>query len=72
MSRLKLVLGKYPVKKLERKFGGLVFWLDLGGPQMQIRLNNDADVREGDLLTIYTEVLNASPPHSSNGPSRQR
>ena len=66
-GRLKLVLGKYVAKKVTRQFGGLQFWLDLGGPQMRINSNIDADIREGDLLTIYTEVLSASAPHSGSG-----
>lgn len=55
--RFKLELGKYAVKNLTRKFNGLEFWLDLGGPKMKIHIPFDADVREGDLLTLYTEVL---------------
>ena len=63
--RMKLVLGKYAVKNITRRLGGLQFWLDLNGPQMRINLNTDADIREGDLLTLYTEVLGAQPSQTS-------
>jgi hypothetical protein len=67
-----LILGKYAVKGVSRRFGKLTFALDLGGPTMEIKLPGDADVREGDLLTIYTEVLGADTPHNRRRPTSQR
>lgn len=55
-SRLVLVLGKFRVK--ERQDRKMV--LKLGGStEMTVMLPEHADVREGDLLTLYTEVLYA-------------
>lgn len=57
--RYRLILGKFPVIKLEKDF--------LGNTQATVDLQNrayfvmqlpaTADVKEGDLLTLYTEVL---------------
>lgn len=60
--RLILVLGKFRVVKLvDRKMT-----LKLGGTtEMTIDLPAVADVRDGDLLTLYTEVLLAQPSQSS-------
>lgn len=56
--RLRLVLGKYRV--LERT--GDVIKLALGGSTtMTVHLPPNADVRSGDLLTLYTEVFYALP-----------
>lgn len=56
--RLRLVLGKYPV--MER--GNNVMKVALGGSTtMTITLPDGADVRVGDLLTLYTEVLYTKP-----------
>lgn len=53
-SRLVLVLGKFRVK--ERQDRKMV--LKLGGStEITVNLPEHADVREGDLLTLYTEVL---------------
>lgn len=52
--RLVLVIGKFPVVKLI----GRTMTLKLGGTtEMTISLPDMADVRNGDLLTLYTEVL---------------
>lgn len=61
--RLKLILGKYRVIKVERSLGRLTFVVSLGKSSLEIvpPYNLDADVREGDLLTFYTEVLHATP-----------
>lgn len=62
--RYQLILGKFPIVKIEKD--------QLGNVQASIRISKDtfmiigpppnSDVREGDLLTLYTEVLvNAKP-----------
>ena len=60
--RLKLILGKYPIIRVEAPI--------LGIKQFAIRVNeitividapHDADVREGDLISLYTEVPLAIP-----------
>lgn len=56
--RLKLVLGKFPVSAVSRTVGGHKFTLTLPGlGVMTAEVNAPVDVREGDLLTLYTEVL---------------
>jgi len=57
-SRLVLVLGKFRVIDLQ----GRKMKLKLGGSTtMDVNLPPQADVRAGDLLTLYTEVLYAQP-----------
>lgn len=52
--RLQLVLGKFPVVKVT----STNFVLKLGGTtEMTIQRPALADIRDGDLLTLYTEVL---------------
>jgi hypothetical protein len=56
--RYVLILGKYRV--IERGEG--VMKLALGGSTtMTVTLPPQADVRAGDILTLYTEVLYAKP-----------
>lgn len=56
--RLLLVLGKYRV--IERE--NLQMKLALGGSTtMTVTLPPQADVKAGDILTLYTEVLYANP-----------
>lgn len=61
--RYKLVLGKYPIAKITEREGILRVDVQLNGPVMfTFYVGKYADVREGDLLTLYTEVLaNAQP-----------
>lgn len=63
--RATLVLGKYRV--IERQADG--FRLSLGGTtEMKVLfadLGLNYDVREGDLLTLYTEVF-LNPPNGVN------
>ena len=62
--RLVLVLGKFRV--LEREAN--LMKLALGGSTtMTVTLPDRADVKAGDLLTLYTEVLYASPKEPANG-----
>jgi hypothetical protein len=51
---LVLVLGKFPVVKREDR----LMTIKLGGTtEMRVMLPDIADVRDGDILTLYTEVL---------------
>ena len=61
-SRLVLVLGKFRVLERENN----LMKLALGGSTtMTVTLPEYADVRAGDLLTLYTEVLYAKPSQPS-------
>lgn len=52
--RFKLVLGKFPVVRLTSTH----FTLKLGGTtEMTISRPPHADIRDGDLMTLYTEAL---------------
>lgn len=56
--RLRLILGKYPVTRVEKGLTGLLMEIALpGGMKILCDLPVTADVRLGDLLTLYTEVL---------------
>jgi hypothetical protein len=56
--RLKLILGKYRVIRVERAGAFLRFALELQeGIKIVCEIPATADVKEGDLLTLYTEVL---------------
>ena len=56
--RLVLVLGKFRVSERTEA----VMKLELGGSTtMTVTLPPHADVKAGDLLTLYTEVLYAQP-----------
>lgn len=61
--RLKLVLGKFPVARVIKTPWGFAFSLTLPGikEKLVISVPDHADVREGDLLTLYTEVLTNAP-----------
>ena len=65
--RLRLILGKYRVTKVAKDALGILFVLDLTN---SVRITFDsippyADVREGDLLTLYTEVLTNDNPQQT-------
>lgn len=65
--RFKLLLGKYRIVKVEMNAIGPAFALDLGsGAKMVIQGSNVMDVREGDLLTLYTEVLAHAQPSQTS------
>jgi len=55
--RHKLVLGKFPVTGVERTAVGFKFALQLPGIKLVLEVPPSSDVREGDVLTLYTEVL---------------
>ncbi len=56
--RLQLILGKFPVVRLTDTH----FVLKLGGTtEMTIQRPPRCDIRDGDLLTLYTEVMLAKP-----------
>lgn len=58
LPRYKLILGKYPVVKIVEREETLKVDVQLNGPVMfTFYVGKYVDVREGDLLTIYTEVL---------------
>lgn len=60
--RFKLALGKYPViRVIKLPFGPQQFQLQLPGGTVIIDAPRGADIREGDLLTLYTEVAIANP-----------
>jgi hypothetical protein len=58
--RLKLILGKFPVRHISVDRIMTIRLPSLG--IMQVPLPPSADVREGDLLTIYTEILTHAKP----------
>ena len=56
--RILVILGKYRVTKVEKGVFGTKFRMDMGNSVfVDADLGVSADVRVGDLLTIYTEVL---------------
>lgn len=56
--RLTLILGKYPVVRVSNT----KFTLKLGGTtEMTFTRPPLSDIRDGDILTLYTEVLLAKP-----------
>lgn len=59
--RYKLVLGKFLVSRVIQKGAMLEFSIDLPGLGKLICTGPLADVKEGDLLTLYTEIL--ANPH---------
>ena len=60
--RYKLILGKFRVPRVVQKGQFLEFAIELPGLGQLICTGPLADVREGDLLTLYTEILaNANP-----------
>lgn len=63
--RYKIILGKFQVRRVVEKQGLLEFSIELPGLGQLVCTGPKADVREGDLLTLYTEVLaNAQPIQS--------
>jgi hypothetical protein len=54
--RWRLELGKYRVLRVQKAPIGFSISLDLNGRLIVISAPSNADVHEGDLLTLYTEV----------------
>lgn len=58
MTRLKIVLGKFLCTRVQNTLGQVKFAVELPGlGHVVINVPPSADIREGDLLTLYTEVL---------------
>ena len=55
--RYKVILGKFPVTKLIEHGTFLEFYIQFPGGIVLGVNGPKADVREGDLLTLYTEIL---------------
>ena len=56
--RLRLILGKYRVTKVKRDALEVEFTMAMGsGVNITVSVPPYADVNEGDILTLYTEVL---------------
>ena len=65
--RYKLVLGKYPIIRVEKTPFGFDFCIQLpNGVRMVVSAPPSADVKEGDVLTLYTEVLANAQEHGSS------
>ena len=65
--RYKLILAKLPVTKVEKVPAGFKFALDmLNGIKLVVEAPTHADVKEGDLLTLYTEVFIHAQPSSTS------
>lgn len=55
--RYKILLGKFAVTRVIEKGSNLEFSIHLPGLGHLICTGPKADVREGDLLSLYTEIL---------------
>lgn len=61
--RLRLILGKFPVVSVNKSISGYKIGLQLpNGIQMMIDIPETSDVRQNDLLTLYTEILTHAIP----------
>ncbi len=60
--RYKLVLGKFRVDHIEERGALLRFSIYLPGLGHIVCDGPKADVKEGDLLTLYTEILSHAKP----------
>ena len=61
--RYRLVLGKYRVTKVDRTTFLCTIVVDLLGAKLMADVPVNSDVKVGDILTLYTEILtNANPP----------
>jgi hypothetical protein len=58
--RYKLILGKFRVDKINELGASLEFSIHLPGLGHLICTGPKADVKEGDLLTLYTEILSGN------------
>jgi hypothetical protein len=62
--RLKVIFGKFPVVAVDQGYLGVRFTLQMPGGKIISDLAVQADVRVGDLLTVYTEVLADDKPRA--------
>jgi len=61
--RYKIMLGKFQVKKVVEHGPSTEWFLEFPGLGVLGFIGPKADIKEGDLLTIYTEIL--APERSS-------
>jgi hypothetical protein len=66
--RLRPILGKYPVSAVDKVISGWRVTLQLPGVKLIMDLPEFVDVRVGDILTLFTEVLTHA---NSNKPPEQ-
>lgn len=60
--RVKLVLGEFPILRVvDNGFGIKQFSIQIQGVRLVLDAPHEVDVREGDLLSLYTEVALALP-----------
>lgn len=60
--RYKLVLGKYPIVRVDKTAFGFDFIIQFPNSiRMTVTAPPTADIREGDLITLYTEVPANAP-----------
>ena len=60
--RYRIILGKFPVTKVDKGLTGCRMVVKLpGSVSLTADMPVNADVKIGDLLTFYTEVLRAEP-----------
>ncbi len=64
--RYRLVLGKFRVEKVNELGASLEFSIRLPGLGVLICTGPKADVKEGDLLTLYTEILAKEPSNAKS------
>lgn len=65
--RLVLILGKFQIKSISKGLTGTKFALDMGNSvTITVDAPVQADVRLGDLLTLYTEVLSNAHPNPTH------
>ena len=68
--RYRLILGKYPITKVEPVAGGIRIKVRVSeGVSFDTIVPTSADVRLGDLLTLYTEVLTKEPNYGEVKPA---
>jgi hypothetical protein len=60
--RYQVILGKFRVTQVHERIYGLEFNIELPGLGQLICTGPKADVKEGDMLTLYTEILSHAKP----------
>ena len=59
--RYKIIIGKFPVARIEPAGDAFKVAVRMPGITMVFPVPKTADLNEGDILTFYTEVLGAKP-----------